>query len=125
MTAHPQAALYLRCYLSDPSDMECHRRAKQRLAVRHSLPDPFVYIDNGRRHPDGLPQLEQLERRIANGWIDTLLIPGPFVFVLDDRQAAATVRRLRRLGCRLSKSCPGGPIDTTRRSGTGRWLAPC
>jgi hypothetical protein len=65
-----------------------------------------VYLDNGRRHRDGLPQLELLERNIANGWIDTLLIPGPFVFALDDRKATATVNRLRHLGCRQIELLP-------------------
>ncbi|MGV9266101.1 hypothetical protein ACWDRR_15735 [Kitasatospora sp. NPDC003701] len=102
----PQPAVYLRCYPGDPSGMDCHRRAMERLALRHNLPEPYVYIDNGRRHRDGLPQLELLERGIANGWIHLLLIPGPFVFALDDRQAAATVDRLRRLGCRLIEILP-------------------
>ncbi|MFJ1709813.1 hypothetical protein [Kitasatospora sp. NPDC088346] len=107
--ARAQTALYLRCYPSDPTNMECHRRAMEQLALRHSLPEPGIYLDNGRRQRDGLPQLDLLERSIANGWIDTLLIPGPFVFALDDQQAAATADRLRRLGCRLIESCPGGP----------------
>ncbi len=101
-----QPALYLRCYPSDPFDMESHRQALERLAVQHSPPEPIVCLDNGRRHRDGLPQLELLERNIAHGWIDTLLIPGPFVFALDDRKATATANRLRHLGCRRIELLP-------------------
>ncbi|MED7948409.1 hypothetical protein, partial [Streptomyces sp. BE303] len=86
--------------------MEFHRRAMEGLALRHGLQAPLVNLDNGRRYRDGLPQLELLERGIAKGWIDLLLVPGPFVFALDDRQAAATVERLRLLGCRLVEILP-------------------
>ncbi|MER6401819.1 hypothetical protein ABT263_38170 [Kitasatospora sp. NPDC001603] len=37
----------------------------------------------------------------------TLLIPGPFVFSLNDREARAVLHRLHRLGCRVLEP-PGG-----------------
>ncbi|MEE1823942.1 hypothetical protein PUR61_17345 [Streptomyces sp. BE20] len=93
--------MYLRCYPYDSTRMECHRRALERLAHRHCLPEPAEYVDNGRRPVDGLPQLECLVRSIERDWITTLLIPGLFVFALDDGEARTAAARLRGLGCRL------------------------
>ncbi|WP_329493919.1 hypothetical protein [Kitasatospora herbaricolor] len=103
------AAMYLRCYPYDSTGMECHRRALGWLAHRHALPEPAEYLDNGRRPADGLPQLECVARYIEWGWIRTLLIPGPFVFNLDDGKAADMADRLRGLGCRLVELPVGGP----------------
>ncbi|MED7950050.1 hypothetical protein [Streptomyces sp. BE303] len=79
--------------------------------MRLGLPEPVVYIDDGRRHRDGLPRLESLEQGIVNGLIDALLIPGPFVFALDDAVAGATVRRLERRGCLVIELPSGGPFS--------------
>ncbi|WP_328787087.1 hypothetical protein [Streptomyces sp. NBC_00273] len=103
-------ALYLRCYPHDPTGMEFHRRAMRRLAQWYGLPAPSEYVDNGLRSRDGLPQLENLVWQIARGRIDMLLIPGPFVFALDDREAADVAHRLRRLGCRLLELPHSRPV---------------
>ncbi|MFJ1709926.1 hypothetical protein [Kitasatospora sp. NPDC088346] len=101
--------MYLRCYPYDSAGMECHRRALEQLAHRHALPEPARYMDNGRRRADGLPQLERVVRSIEWGWIRTLLVPGAFVFDLDDGKAADMAARLRGLGCRLVELPGGGP----------------
>ncbi|MFD5088817.1 hypothetical protein ACFWOG_40210 [Kitasatospora sp. NPDC058406] len=93
--------MYLRCYPYDSTAMECHRRALGRLAHWHRLPEPVEYLDNGRRAVDGLPQLECLLWSIERGWIATLLVPGFFVFALDDGEARNVAGWLRGLGCRL------------------------
>ncbi|MGV9266177.1 hypothetical protein ACWDRR_16115 [Kitasatospora sp. NPDC003701] len=115
-----QTAVYLRCYPGDQAGMECHRRALLRLATRLGLPEPVSYVDDGRRHRDGLPRLDSLERQIENGWIDTLLIPGPFVFALDDAVAGATVRRLEGLGCRVIELPVGGSYPVPPVTPPGR-----
>ncbi|MEE1826319.1 hypothetical protein PUR61_29650 [Streptomyces sp. BE20] len=107
-----RTALYLRCYPFDPTGMECQRDALERLAQRHGLPAPFEYLDNGRRSGGRLPRLECLVRDIEQGWIDRVLIPGPFVFALDDSEAEAVTRRLRQLGCRVIE-LPGGKGSPT------------
>ncbi|WP_435600540.1 hypothetical protein [Streptomyces sp. C10-9-1] len=97
--------------------MEGHRHALRALADACGLPEPFEFHDDGRRASDGLPQLECLVRHAEHGVIDTLLVPGLFVFALDDIEAAAVARRLRRSGCRIielpsSRPHRAGPDST-------------
>ncbi|MED7952045.1 hypothetical protein [Streptomyces sp. BE303] len=108
----PRTAVYLRCYPFDPTGMECQRHALERLAQRHGLPEPFEYLDNGRRSGGRLPRLECLVRDIEQGWIDRVLIPGPFVFALNDREAEAVTRQLSQLGCRVVELPHGGGSPT-------------
>ncbi|WP_406209687.1 hypothetical protein OH807_39260 [Kitasatospora sp. NBC_01560] len=96
-----RAALYLRCYPCDTAGLDCQRAALERLAVEHGLPAPGLYLDNGHRSGAPLPALERLLREAVQGWVDVVLVPGPFVFALDDRAARATVCRLEALGCEV------------------------
>ncbi|MEU3570514.1 recombinase family protein [Kitasatospora sp. NPDC036755] len=92
-------ALYLRCFPADAAGLEYQRAVLERLARRHGLPLPAAFLDDGVRSGDRLPALERLLERVGQGWVDVVLVPGPFVFSLDDRSARATVRRLEALGC--------------------------
>ncbi|MET8542789.1 recombinase family protein [Kitasatospora sp. NPDC004799] len=92
-------ALYLRCYPADAAGLEYQRTALERLARRRGLPVPAAFLDDGVRSGARRPALERLLERAGQGWVDVVLVPGPFVFSLDDRAARATVRRLEALGC--------------------------
>ncbi|MFG2819942.1 hypothetical protein ACGFX4_11010 [Kitasatospora sp. NPDC048365] len=113
----PRTAIYLRCYPFDPAEMDCHRRALEGLAAESGLPLPTRFLDNGLRGSERLPALENLLRAVAAGWVDTLLIPGPFVFGLDQGVVAVALSELERLGCRLMElPCRGartGPSALT------------
>ncbi|MFJ3788661.1 recombinase family protein [Kitasatospora sp. NPDC090091] len=111
-----RTALYLRCYPSDTAGLECQRAALERLALQHGLPVPGSYVDNGMRSGTRLPALERLLGQAEHGWVDVVLVPGPFVFSLDDRAARAAVRRLERLGCTV--------LELPDRAGRARPPAP-
>ncbi|MGW4897045.1 hypothetical protein ACWEQL_33010 [Kitasatospora sp. NPDC004240] len=97
----PRTAIYLRSYPFDTTGMECHRRALEDLAMAAGLPEPVMFLDNGLRASDGLPARDALLRAVAAGLVDTLLVPGPYVFGLDDAEAGAVVGELERHGCRV------------------------
>ncbi|MGW4895153.1 hypothetical protein ACWEQL_23200 [Kitasatospora sp. NPDC004240] len=97
----PRTAIYLRCYPADLSGLDCHRRALEDLARATGLPEPRLFLDNGRRAGDELPAWEALLAAASAGWIDTVLVPGPFVFGLDRGRADAMVESLARRGCRV------------------------
>ncbi|MFC9328433.1 hypothetical protein [Kitasatospora sp. NPDC057015] len=106
-------AMYLRCHPYDTRGAEYVRTAMELLAVRLGLPFPDVYADHGRSARGPLPALEDLLTAAEQGWVDVVLVPGPFVFSLDDRAAAATVARLARAGCEVVET-PGRvvrPVD--------------
>ncbi|MGW4652233.1 hypothetical protein [Kitasatospora sp. NPDC004289] len=117
-----RSAIYLRAYPFDATAMDCHRRALEELAAELGLPLPLVFLDNGRRAADGLPARESLRRAVAAGLVDLVLVPGPYVFGLDDAQARAAVEDLARQGCRVVqlRSRRGRP----RREGASGPLAP-
>ncbi|MFD4656169.1 recombinase family protein [Kitasatospora sp. NPDC058444] len=92
-------ALYLRCYPADAAGLEYQRAVLERLARQRGLPVPAAFLDDGVRSGDRRPALERLLERAGQGWVNVVLVPGPFVFSLDDRSARATVRRLEALGC--------------------------
>ncbi|GAA1267992.1 hypothetical protein GCM10009665_65890 [Kitasatospora nipponensis] len=96
-----RTAIYLRCYPLDVTAMECHRRALEDLARDRGLSQPVVFLDNGLRAGDELPARDALLRAVSAGLVDTLLVPGPYVFGLDDEAAGAVVDELARHGCRL------------------------
>lgn len=95
----PRPALYLRCYPADAAGLEYQRAALERLAHRRGLPVPAAFLDDGVRSGDRCPALERLLERAGQGWVNVVLVPGPFVFSLDDLSARATVLRLEALGC--------------------------
>ncbi|MFE2728904.1 hypothetical protein [Kitasatospora sp. NPDC059327] len=97
----PRTAIYLRSYPFDASGMECHRRALEELAFSSGLPEPVMFLDNGLRAGDGLPSRDALLKAVAAGSVDILLVPGLYVFGLDDDEANAVKEELARHGCRL------------------------
>ncbi|MFJ6621479.1 recombinase family protein [Kitasatospora sp. NPDC091335] len=92
-------ALYLRCYPADAAGLDYQRSVLEHLARQRGLPVPSAFLDDGVRSADPRPALERLLERAGQGWVNVVLVPGPFVFSLDDRCARATVRRLEALGC--------------------------
>lgn len=93
--------MYLRCYPADTWGMGCHQDALRSLAHQAGLPEPALYLDNGARSCEARPALEGLLEQAALGVVDVVLVPGPFVFSLDDGEAAHTVERLVAAGCRV------------------------
>ncbi|MET9403890.1 hypothetical protein [Kitasatospora sp. NPDC002965] len=96
-----RVAIYLRSYPFDVTGMECQRRALEELAFEAGLPEPVTFLDNGLRVADGLPARDALLRAVAAGLVDTLLVPGTYVFGLGDDEAGAVADELARHGCRL------------------------
>ncbi|MDH6137874.1 hypothetical protein P3T37_007309 [Kitasatospora sp. MAA4] len=91
-------ALYLRCFPYDSWRMAPHLRALQEHATRLGLNAPEVFLDNGVSSRAMRPQLQQLLTRAAVGRLGTLLVPGRWVFSLDDRTADAVTGFLRGAG---------------------------
>ncbi len=96
-----ETAAYLRCYPFDVWKMEAHQRALRQYARSLGLREPRIYLDNGRRSREPLPCLRQLMGLIAAEVYQVLLIPGPFVFSVHDREACSTMREIRNLGCKI------------------------
>ncbi|MEV4613040.1 recombinase family protein [Kitasatospora sp. NPDC049258] len=91
-------AVYLRCYPYDSWQMAVHLRALEEHAARLRLPVPQVFLDNGVSSRLPRPQLRRLLARAAEGRIDTVLIPGRWVFSLDNRTADSVTDFLRGAG---------------------------
>ncbi|MDA5283722.1 recombinase family protein [Streptomyces sp. Isolate_45] len=98
-----RTAVYLRCYPRDVWQMELHRAALLEHAHGLGWPEPLVFLDNGRLSHDSLPALEQLLALVAEGWFTVVLVPGWFVFALDDEEAARIVDRITSQGCRVEE----------------------
>ncbi len=94
-------AMYLRCYPYDSWQMRAHRHALHDYTERLGLPESCVYLDNGCRSGGPSPELERLIGLVAQGIYRTVLIPGAFVFSLDDTEARAVTRRIGAGGCRI------------------------
>jgi hypothetical protein len=92
-------AMYLRCYPYDVCEQLDLRLDLADWADRLGLGEPAVYLDNGARSSGPLPALTRLLAAVRAGRYRTVLVPGPFVFSLDDRAARATVRLLTAAGC--------------------------
>ncbi|WP_043465500.1 recombinase family protein [Kitasatospora sp. MBT66] len=113
-----RAAMYLRCRPYDAREADYMRTAMEQLADRFGLPMPDVYSDHGLSTDGPLPALENLLVAAERGWVDAVLVPGPFVFALDDRAAEEIVRRFARAGCEVIEA-PGRvvrPVGVTRLS---------
>ncbi|MFG3053538.1 hypothetical protein ACGFZP_21665 [Kitasatospora sp. NPDC048239] len=109
-----RSAMYLRCHPYDTREAQYVRTAMEMLAARLGLPLPEGYADHGRSARGPLPALENLVAAAEQGWVDVVLVPGPFVFSLDDRVAAATVARLARAGCEVVET-PGRVVRPAER----------
>lgn len=96
--AYGVTAVYLRCYPYDAEQMAPHLNALRAHADRLVLPAPVVFLDNGVSSSSVRPQLRSLLARVAQGHIGTVLVPGPWVFSLDDRAARAVVGFLHGAG---------------------------
>ncbi|WP_432066179.1 hypothetical protein [Streptomyces sp. C10-9-1] len=81
--------------------MNTHRRALLMYARRIGFPEPVVFFDNGPSSREARPSLENLLQRVVLGQFGVVLIPGPFVFSIDDLAAHSVVEHLRRAGCRV------------------------
>ncbi|WP_329485578.1 hypothetical protein OG618_03100 [Kitasatospora sp. NBC_01246] len=99
--ASRSTAIYLRCYPYDTVYLLDYWRILARYSAESGLGDATVFMDNGRRSTDDLTALADLTRAVEEGLCTTVLIPGPFVFSLDDAEAGAAVRRLEEAGCQV------------------------
>ncbi|MBT2369871.1 hypothetical protein J7E88_32520 [Streptomyces sp. ISL-10] len=99
-------AAYLRCFPFDTWGMDLHRSALRRYAGELGLPEPRFYLDNGVRSRGPLPSLGRLMELVACDAYDVLLVPGPFVFSMHDREASAIVGRITGLGCTVLELPP-------------------
>ncbi|WP_406192706.1 hypothetical protein OH807_01425 [Kitasatospora sp. NBC_01560] len=110
--ASRSTAIYLRCYPYDTGYLLDYWRVLAHYAIESGLGEATVFMDNGRRSTEPLAALEDLLHAVVTGICDTVLIPGPFVFSLDDAAAAAVIRRMEEAGCRVVEM----PRPTSGRS---------
>ncbi|MFE2726949.1 hypothetical protein [Kitasatospora sp. NPDC059327] len=96
-----RTAIYLRCYPYDAVRMLDCWQTLERYSIETGLGEATLFLDNGRRSTERLVALADLMRAVEAGVCDTVLVPGPFVFSLDDAEAAVTIRRLEEAGCRV------------------------
>ncbi|MCJ0869592.1 recombinase family protein [Streptomyces sp. AP-93] len=94
-------AVYLRCYPYDSAHMAPHLHALKAHADRLVLPAPAVFLDNGVSSRTVQPQLRLLLARAAQGHIETVLVPGSWVFSLNDRAADAVIDFLHGAGTQV------------------------
>ncbi|GGV44884.1 hypothetical protein GCM10010495_72950 [Kitasatospora herbaricolor] len=111
------SAVYLRCYPRDYWAMQALRRALEEHALRLGLLPPVAYVDDGisSRHP--APRRADLEAAVAAGAISVVLIPGPWVFALDDAAARRAVDALVSLGCEVVELPAHGTLRHERIAG--------
>jgi len=98
--------------------MGIHREALIRLAGELGFPEPQVFLDNGYRSGGPLPALTRLIRLVASGFCQVVLVPGPFVFSLDDDEARTISRSLTRGGCRVLELSSPHQVAATKISPT-------
>ncbi len=109
-------AIYLRCYPYDAGFLLDFWSALSHYALAAGLGEATVFLDNGRRSRDPLTALEALLAAAAAGRVSAVVVPGPFVFSLDDEAARATVRRFEAAGCAVHEL-----PDTHRRRPSARF----
>ncbi|MFF5789680.1 hypothetical protein ACFY8P_32465 [Streptomyces sp. NPDC012693] len=95
------SAIYLRSFHFDEWAMAGHRDALQHYARSVSLAEGAVFLDNGCMSADAKPRLERLMDCVSAGIFQVVLVPGPWVFSIDDTEARAVVARIEGLGCRV------------------------
>ncbi|MFJ5229347.1 hypothetical protein ACIQBJ_05540 [Kitasatospora sp. NPDC088391] len=98
-TASRPTAIYLRCYPYDAGFLLDFWDVLSRYALAAGLGEATVFLDNGRGSRDPLTALEALLGAVAEGRVSAVVVPGPYVFSLDDAKARATVRRFEAAGC--------------------------
>ncbi|MGW2543200.1 hypothetical protein ACWC5I_20570 [Kitasatospora sp. NPDC001574] len=95
------SAVYLRCYPYDHWDMAAHRWALEDHARHLGLGTPMLYLDNGTSSSALRPQLRLLLARASKGLVDTVLVPGFWVFSLESATAASVAQFLRAAGTQV------------------------
>ena len=95
------SAIYLRCYPYDTWYLLDRQEALEARAWELGMPAPVVYVDNGCRSGGRLDELERLLEAVEAGAYRVVIVPGPFVFSLDDQLADGMVRRFEAAGCRV------------------------
>jgi hypothetical protein len=117
-------AAYLRCHPCDAWGMPAHRHAISRHALQLGLCEPEFFFDNGTPSWAPMPELARLLQAVESGAYAVVLIPGPFVFSLDDAAAEAVVRRIESHACRvLDLPSPGAQAHARTPRPSGRLLA--
>ncbi|MEV4612868.1 hypothetical protein AB0K43_09720 [Kitasatospora sp. NPDC049258] len=104
-------AAYLRCVPFDTWEMPVHRHAMEKWARELGLADPVWFIDNGESSGGPKPRLLELLTAVERNTFSIVLVPGPFVFHLDDVRAAKVCHRLSVLGASVLQL----PYDRTGR----------
>ncbi|MEV6012694.1 hypothetical protein AB0M29_38650 [Streptomyces sp. NPDC051976] len=101
LTGPLTCAAYLRCYPRDDWAMMGLQSALERHALVLGLPTPAAYIDNGCPSGEPAPGRTQLDRAVAAGWVSVVLVPGPWVFALNDADACRAVEEFTKQGCEV------------------------
>ncbi|WP_436772753.1 recombinase family protein [Yinghuangia sp. YIM S09857] len=99
-------AAYLRTYPRDTASMSAHQYAVARHARELGLGNPEFYTDHGVPSRGGKPGLKRLMAAVEDHRVDAVLVPGPFVFSIDDADAAAIVDRIQMHGCAVLEVPP-------------------
>ncbi|MFI9329440.1 recombinase family protein [Kitasatospora sp. NPDC052868] len=94
----PAVAVYLRCYPYDSWQMGPHLRALEEHAAALDRTVAHVFLDNGVSSRAFRPQLQRLLAWAARGRIDTVLVPGLWVFSLDTTTAHCVTGFLHAAG---------------------------
>ncbi|MFD3418860.1 serine integrase family protein [Streptomyces decoyicus] len=121
-----RTAGYLRCYPEDPEQMSHHHYLLEDLAQQRGLARPTIYFDNGLSSNSCLPRLVQLVAQAVDGYYGAVLVPGLWVFNLDDYEARRISRYLTDRGCRIIMPSERPPLTCTEPpvlGGNGRWAA--
>ncbi|MFD0263468.1 hypothetical protein ACFXKJ_18530 [Kitasatospora indigofera] len=113
-TQAPTSAVYLRCYPRDYWAMEALRRALEEHALRLGLLPPVAYVDDGVSSRQTAPRRAELEAAVAAGAISVVLIPGPWVFALDDAAARQAIDALVSRGCEVVELPTHGALRRER-----------
>ncbi|MEV6007851.1 hypothetical protein AB0M29_13665 [Streptomyces sp. NPDC051976] len=112
-------AAYLRCYPHDVWKMPSHHWLLNDLADRRGLPHPAVFFDNGASSLSPRRCLQALLEQARAGHYDVVLIPGPWVFSLEDAEADRIIAVLGTYGCRVIEATAGAD-DGQGAEGSGQ-----
>ncbi|MEU9133446.1 hypothetical protein AB0D08_36060 [Kitasatospora sp. NPDC048540] len=96
-----RTAAYLRCYPYDSWRMAPHVRALEEHAGLLGLDTPRLFLDNGVSCRSVQPQLRVLLALASLEAVDTVLVPGRWVFSLDQGTADAVAGFLVAAGTRV------------------------
>ncbi|MFJ8622640.1 recombinase family protein [Kitasatospora sp. NPDC093550] len=111
-TGPAPCAVYLRCYPADHWTLDTQQRRLRAWALEDGLAEPAYFCDNGVPSRSAKPRLRDLLEAARLGWIRHVLVPGLFVFDLDDQRAATIAAALQEQGV-LIHIWPGdGPSRT-------------